>query len=76
MNKKERTELYSQIKETAMLEFQHGVLKLRTHDMSLLDAIAAYCDEVKLEAEDVPSLISPKLKLMLTNESKSLNLIK
>ena len=49
---------------------------VREKNMSYLDAIMHVCENVGLEVETVPRLITPRIKKILTSEANNLNLLK
>lgn len=66
----------NQTREQALLDFQRGVLGVKTENMTVLEAVAAYTESKNMEPEDAAEMLSPKLLKMITEESKALRLIK
>lgn len=58
-------------------KFQELVEKrTREKNMSYMDAIVSICEEIKLEYESVPKLITPKMKKLIKSEATSMNMMK
>lgn len=76
MSTKQKQDFCLQIREQALLDFQKGVISIKTPDMTLLEAITEHCNKINIDVEDAPSLLSPRLLRDLMEESKARNLIK
>ena len=50
--------------------------RVKTKQMSYMEAIVSICEEIKLEYESVPKLINIKMKKLIKNEALSANMLK